>query len=118
MEAVEAMKEGKKVKSKKLNVPYLQLRGIGICNHEGDWYYTDIEQFEATDWEIVEEKKTLSDKIIKIITPSTNQVILSVPLEGAQAAMKEFFECFGSEYVDIKLAKKEAKRIFGEELIT
>ena len=35
-----------------------------------------------------------------------------------QEALKEFFECFGFEFVDVKLAKKEAKRIFGEELIT
>ena len=72
-------------------------RNITICKIE----------LTATDWEVFEEKKTLSDKIFQ------NRL----EERDVKQALKEFFECFGFEYVNVKLAKKEAKRIFGERLL-
>lgn len=72
IEAVQAMKKGKKVRLK------------GWCSEgyvvieEGEFVYKDcncdqnvcVSHVERTDWEIVEEKKTLSDKVILGNSPS------------------------------------------------
>lgn len=72
LEAVKAMKEGKKVKRKSWgnDSDYFTIENGMFCQHgtEKDYSNTNtialyLEAFEATDWEIVEEKKTLSDKI-------------------------------------------------------
>ena len=80
MEAVKAMKEGKKIRIKGNEDSYLfskeNLIYSKITNGE---YPIGINQIEATDWEIVEETKTLSDEIVECVarnphTPS-NQFI-------------------------------------------
>ncbi len=67
LEAVKAMKEGKKVRRKaQYKEVYYKLReGKYISKFNGrDDVLLDLRDIEATDWEIYEEKKTLSDKVI------------------------------------------------------
>ena len=111
MWAVEQLKAGKKVTSKKLNVPYLDLGFDGICNHKAMRYHTDIELFEATDWEVFEEKKTLSDKIFQ------NRL----EERDVKQALKEFIEEYTGETLNIAKVQSElyrfAEKHFGKELI-
>ncbi len=64
LEAVKAMKEGKKLKRiAQIDEFYLTLEGDKFVYHnERDSSKLDRGDVEATDWQIVEEKKTLSDK--------------------------------------------------------
>lgn len=64
MEAVKAMKEGKKVKRKPNQ--WFCIKDDEIYYQTGEKTSMSLEAIEATDWEIIEEKKTLSDKMHNI----------------------------------------------------
>ena len=115
MWAVEQLKAGKKVTSKKLNVPYLDLGFDGICNHKAMRYHTDIELFEATDWEVFEEKKTLSDRISMMGTPH-------LFVKDVKKALNELLSFIESQHINVSPVQaleytKKVKEIFGERLI-
>ena len=72
MEAVQAMKEGKKVRKESIsNTEYhfFIINGTGRIQYQATMtsgnedYSFNLSDIEATDWEIFEEKKTLSDTI-------------------------------------------------------
>ena len=64
MEAVKAMKEGKKV-TRPCWGGYIYMNNKRRVYHrDGEMRNIAINDFEATDWKIVEETKTLSDKVI------------------------------------------------------
>jgi len=70
IEAVAAMKERKKVRRNAFNWKDIESirmlpTTIIIYNKTGEKVYLNGDDFEATDWEIVEEKKTLSDKFLE-----------------------------------------------------
>jgi len=118
MWAVEQLKAGKKVTSKKLNVPYLDLGFDGICNHKAMRYHTDIELFEATDWEVFEEKKTLSDKKTNVSMESDWQY----QERDVKKALNELLSFIESQHINVSPVQaleytKKVKEIFGERLI-
>ena len=59
MEAVRAMKEGKKVRRPFMKDNYLRLQGSLFYNEDGDDVSDDLDlySYEAIDWEIVDEDK-------------------------------------------------------------
>lgn len=63
-EAVQAMKQGNKVRRKDWDIKRFIFKGVtGKFEEIEDYYSMGIIDFEADDWEILEETKTLSDKI-------------------------------------------------------
>lgn len=91
--------------------------------------------FEAEDWEVVEEKKTLSNKSFKIcdimnsihdgdrieecVLKEFNSALFKddvVLMEDVKKSLKEFIEEMKGEY-PYKWIDKKAKEIFGERLV-
>jgi len=80
MQAVKAMKEGKKVRRSRwgdqlcifMNIPEDTIKqGKPKCEESNPKEFRGyIIDFEATDWEIVEDKKTLSDEYMVVDLPS------------------------------------------------
>jgi len=133
LEAVKAMKEGKKVRRggwNKDNYLYLE---TGEIIKDDSGYLKLPENFEATDWEIVEEKKTLSDKIFEVKNQWDCIKDLSaydskdyLPLKDVKEAIKEFIDwLFEVEKENVgksveeaeETVRDKAKEIFGERLI-
>ena len=133
MEAVEAMKEGKKVKRKYwIDGTYLMMHEFGenyaIQAHSNDHstesakFSTDC--FEATDWEVVEEKKTLSQKKIYCEIQEGAEIGVHTGMfdpKDIKAAIKDFIDWATNTSRPNWLTKREmkpkAKEIFGEDLI-
>jgi len=130
VEAVKEMKQGKKVRRIKAwsDLAYTVIRNGRIESYECKSYLDDpltLEDFEATDWEIVEE--TLSDKII--FSKSSCNVIEGfevVIIEDLKEALKGFIDVLqcdanntdeDRERVDWIQIKKRAKEMFGGRLI-
>jgi hypothetical protein len=129
MEAVNAMKEGKKVRRKAWedgselywSNPKDDMLGCFEVNGEPmGKNFLDIHIIEATDWEVVEEKKTLFDKCgadcfdtcdvkeaLKEFIEETKQAIL----KREQSRQMANIAGFGDEIDD------KANEIFGKELI-
>ena len=61
-----------------------------------------LNSYEATDWEIVEEKKTLYDKRYYY---------------GIKEALEEFLEALTEGEDEYSSVRTKAKEIFGEELV-
>lgn len=122
-EAVKVMKEGKRVRRPNFtnNAYYYNDDGIIRLSSDNEPISPEIFLFEATDWEIVEEKKTLSNKTFH----SYNEYLVAKVVD-IKAANKEFIEwlnnpnkeidldntCKGKTSIEIK-----AKEIYGDELI-
>ncbi len=136
LEAVKEMKEGKKVKREnwgkgtdvgfKLKKPQEIIPIIlpnGELNKEGESVKLILSDFEATDWEIYEEKKTLSDKITdtsQSASTSENTEFQTLKVKDVKQALKEYIDSFtrlvvGDLHKEIMFAK--AREIFGEELV-
>ena len=129
MKAVEAMKQGKKVRRPTWIKGYYimkeesSVRGFdeGV-NQNTDFEFKDL---DAIDWEIVEEKKTLSDKIIQSDNDEFQELRINrgyFKLDDVKEALKEFLE----EYTEIELGDletdetelyKTARKHFGDDLI-
>ena len=115
MEAVKAMKEGKKVRREGsrlycyLDKTYLD--GKIVWSDDSDFQPSSIAFFEATDWEIVEETKTLSDSILDgtINVPDVREKIKKY----RDKAKNLFRDCSLCEKTDEEIAKE----IFGEKLV-
>ena len=118
MEAVKAMKEGKKVKRRGLYPVYLNNNNFVFHNEDEERDYTiDIGVIEATDWEIVEDKKTLSDKIIS--ADGLHHEVKVCIAQDVKEAIKEFIEWMNIHRLGINPDKylPKAKEIFGERLL-
>ena len=112
MSAVEAMKLGKKVKRKHW---YSFIHGLAIAeNLAGERFKPIFTDIEATEWEVFEEKKTLSDKISTLGTPH-------LFVKDVKQALKEFLEEYTGETLNIAKSQSGlylvAKKHFGEELL-
>ena len=113
LEAVKVMKEGKKVKRQDFNPIYLDEDGCIVveCGRPPHPKLSkDLDTFEATDWEIVEEKKTLSDKIVGD----------DFSINDVKEAIKEFIEAIrymGGDSNSEDDFKQKAKEIFGTRLV-
>jgi len=130
MEAVKAMKEGKKVTRPTFNEDnYLYLDGgIIKCKLTKENAYFHYKSIQANDWEIVEEKKTLGDKIYnyselhKWIETSEEDYSKNVKLkvilriEDVKEAIEKLFDIAGYP-MSFNDWKKRAKEIFGERFI-
>lgn len=120
IEAVKAMKKGKKVKRFGQR-PIHNLGHIVFADtEERELYAFGIFDIEATDWEIVKEKKTLSDKMFTTQDTGPFKVIHELHVK---AAIKEFL-CYLynaplREYKDgfSRDVSNKAKEIFGDELL-
>ena len=124
MEAVEAMKKGEKVRREDwdYNMSMYFVNKEIYFNPNAQGKNLMVEEIEADDWEIVEEKKTLSDKIILRSIPA----IETLTGEEVKEALKEFIQwiherlpshdhhrgLFNTDDLD-----KKAKEIFGEKLV-
>ena len=129
IEAVKAMKEGKKVKRKDYTWCCRRVKNYRMVleyideNKGTPRQNLDIDDFEATDWEIVEEKKTLSDKIVPREHDTNNYVTPEhLKPEDAKESIKEFIDSKwikdfigdGNKYF---ILRQKVKEIFGERLI-
>ena len=80
-----------------------------------------IEKFEKQYGKIIlgdmlEEKKTLSDKITVVEAfPSGIEI---VPKKDVKEALKEFLDCLTQGKAEFSKVRMKAKEIFGEELIS
>lgn len=131
--AVKAMKEGKKVKRQAWGDMQKGIEGLDApCWVKGGEYYKlTHDAFLATDWEIVEEKKTLSDKfqvvsdVLQVIADSKFEYKISSPIykaEDVKEALKEFIgDLHNSKQADgtihINYIQSKIIEIFGEGLI-
>ena len=120
MWAVDMMKQGKKVRRSSWGTRINYIQGSIIkSNYSEDniLYYPD---FEAIDWEVVEEpKKTLSDKSYKLADRGD---IFGLEEEGnlfcrndVKEALKEFISSL--RQLEDSYVNRKAKEIFGEELL-
>ncbi len=114
MEAVKAMKEGKKVKF-----------NAATYFIESNWIYREyigetikalsIPVLEGTDWEL---GKTLSDKSINNIVCITESFFPLYKEEDVKEAIKEFIKrCEYDGKIKIMGLEPAAKEIFGERLL-
>ena len=122
MEAVKAMKEGKKVRRPDYGEGAYKVKRenfIGYQNESGSLPHLTFEDYEATDWQIVEEKKTLSDKkdlmipATKIGVGEVQKEYFAYKEEDVKEAIKEYLK--GSAHDDNGMSR--AKQIFGERLL-
>ena len=79
--------------------------------------YITTASVEATDWEIVEEKKTLSDKILDMTSHSIGMGY-KLNVEDVKEALKELIEFWEEEktFTTHQAFRDKAKAIFGERL--
>lgn len=113
LEAVEQMKQGKTTKRKSWNFEAkIQNDSIKVFWKEDNKdYILDLFDFEATDWEVVEEKKTLSDKIDVSCAHCVEDMLR---VSDVKKALKEFIDRLSSTIIS---EEDLAKEIFGEKLI-
>jgi len=134
LEAVKAMKEGKKVRRKGW-VDYAEMKltkdfKFDIRNLKDGSVMNPLElnDIEKTDWEIVEEKKTLSDKIHYQDLGNQDGFEDMLMLVDVKEAIQEFIkECEDNyqvvkpncpaNFVQLENVKCYAKEIFGERLV-
>jgi hypothetical protein len=110
LEAVEQMKQGKKVKRKLFTDNYLYIKDEHIYHTNGEECRTLIKFIEATDWEVVEEpKKTLWDKRTKNSPKFFEEYYV-------REALKEYIDWLKQNDMVMDY-KRKAKEIFGEELL-
>ena len=123
MEAVKVMEEGKKVTRPTFNEDnYLYLDGGVIkCRLTKENAYFHYKSIYANDWEVVEDKKTLSDEIkYPEDIPSGVKIIR---VDKAQEKLKEFIDWLLEEKNKFRVDKDrvetvvKTKEIFGERLI-
>ena len=125
MEAVKLMKQGKKVR--RLNYgkgAYKMLNESGFLVFQGNCSPTlNVMDFEATDWEVYEEKKTLSDKIFdKDLEKEVGIDLSKVYVKDLKPRLIEFID-FAIISADNSVYDTQAKLIpkatelFGVELI-
>jgi len=93
MEAVKALKEGKKVKRPNFVKGYYHYNDNGRIKLSGDNepILPDIFFFEATDWEVVEENKTLKDKIKYINDNGSGFYLGYFRFDNVKEATQRFF---------------------------
>ena len=117
LEAVKAMKEGKKVKRSPHNENYILSIILGeICKKDKKHYSITIIDIEATDWQIVEEKKTLSDKR-KEISGLSAPGHFEYNEEDVKKAIKELCDVTNLSS-DLRLIfMKNVRKIFGTRLV-
>ena len=120
LEAVKAMKEGKKVRQpywKTIVNKYIHFDiespDCMIYGSNNRAYSLTLIDLDATDWEIYEEKKTLSDRI-----ESNPWLGSSIRVEHIKESLKEFFDRMKPDGSSIPRNLKLAREIFGDELIS
>lgn len=114
---VNAMEKGKKIRRKRWNKEHFWCMDIGVLRNSKNEIIDD--------WEIFEDKKSLSDKGLKhqIILKNGDSVTLTYPTcllsSDVEKAIKELLEYIyqtmeleDSQWINIK-----AKEIFGERLV-
>ena len=109
MEAVQAMKQGKKVK----RPHHLEfIHGLAMAMNENNIKYTPLyEDIEATDWEIVKDKKTLSDKEIRNLAQ-----INVFDKDDVKEHLQEFDDWISTKGFNYNEVKKKLIEIFGDDL--
>ena len=120
--AVDQMKEGKRVKRDNKRLFKLEHNGIEIelVTRDDNKAVRSLVllDYEATDWQIVEEKKTLIDKIYNAYKMGTKDVIAWIDVKEA---IKEFIDWVTTPEKPSNNPKErlmnKAKEIFGERLI-
>lgn len=107
LEAVEAMKEGHKVRRNTYFEGYYRyIERDTMKNEEGDFWDVDLGGIEATDWEIVEDKKTLFDKAHSV--PVESEEDYTFRGEDVKEHLKEFIESITRRFM-CNLRKKARK---------
>lgn len=119
LEAVKAMKEGKKVRRKNhIDDAYMSYVNEKFVFYGFSNTTFSLRDIEATDWEIYEEeKKNLSDKR----TNASMENGWQYQEEDVKQSLKEFIEWLEQNYDNHKTPDEvlieKAKEIFGERLI-
>ena len=124
--AVSAMKEGKKVRRKCWNAgQYMYASDENIFWNNGSIPKFNLKQFEAIDWEVIEDKKTLSERRWL----EYDKGICHYNEEDVKEAIKEFIGWLinGDVFDNIREGEyntkvkndciNKAKEIFGERLV-
>ena len=88
LEAVKAMKEGIKVSAKGKDAIY-HIDGCYIKDQDDNDFVVSNHHVILSDWEIVEEKKTLSDKLENVHL-STGELVITEA--NVKEALKEFLD--------------------------
>jgi hypothetical protein len=118
LSAVKAMKKGKKIRRLLHSQEWQEVHGLIVCVQNAMDNRFSIEEVEAIDWEIVKEKKTLSDKIFNRYEDMAG-IGHTIRADDVKEALKEFIEAVhdSSMLNDYPRIIKIAKEIFGERLI-
>ncbi len=118
MWAVEQMKEGKKVKRPNSNYKYLSAERDGslVSTDDGKLFGMWFNDIGATDWEIVKDDKTVSDKI------ETNPFLGGcIRVKDVKEANQTLVNCLNilidSKTITKENVKETMLKIFGKELI-
>lgn len=107
LEAIKTMQEGKKVARPSLRAVKLVFGNFVFAdNEQEEIYMLSMDDINATNWEVVEEKKTLSDKIYVPFGDDSDKLKVG----DVKEALKKFLN--GDR------TNKSAKEIFGERLIS
>jgi len=118
MEAVQAMTQGKKVRrSHYVKGAYLYLDKVGYKYWDETWHQFGLGDFERTDWEILEEKKSLSDKHKR--TCPEEELIYHEYIYYEKDIKESLKEFIGWLPIDVSRGRSmdKAKEIFGDRLI-
>ena len=118
LDAVKAMKEGKKVRSIKFDKgKYWYIKGGYIYDWEGGLVGSPrIVGYINDDWEVVKEKKTLSDNIVNYYTNDKGYLCI----DDVREALLDFNVWITTEHAPDKSSPavlEKAKKIFGERLL-
>jgi len=126
IEAVKAMKEGKKVRrplfKEHPSIGYIYKNGDYILRGDAGEFPMGFENLEATDWEIIEEKKTLSDKIGTrlpygwIFTKDGTELKVQHVKEAIEKLM-DYYEELNTVPIEQTALYEKAKELFGERLL-
>ena len=113
---VEEMIEGKKAKLPEWT-GYLYMDNKGRILHKCGKINIPARDYLRMDWEIVEEKKSLSDKIIT--ADGLHHEVKVCIEEDVKEKLKEFLDYFNKLYPtgNVENIKQKAKELFGERLI-
>lgn len=125
MEAVKAMKEGKKVrKSSWASYHYIYCPiPVVIIDEDKQNPSINLDEYETTDWEIVEKKKTLSEKLYReseqsnVAYSQRRNIDLEIASKLFEEAIKEFIDWLKNLGYWGDITEEKAKEIFGERLI-
>lgn len=125
IQAIKWMREGKKVRSERyLEGDHFYIENNTIMFFGPGWdepektSFEDIEDFEATDWEILQEKESLSDKIDDRDYKPIERHLVQRSVKDLKERIDKINLCSNASIQDYLIeAQDEVNKVFGDKLI-